>query len=438
MREVFLGHSSTALVFISVVITSTYNAFSVLYPVSCNPYNDTGFPVVQTGMTGPLLSERASSIYSFFKARGEVYPPGSLPGGRVSVRTMSRWPASFATFVATDENRSALLATQEVARAIGSGRPRRRNNPLFLHGPTGIGKSHLIHALIHEAALQRPELAVTLLAAADLEREVSGLTSQHSAAHTNGADSSELGTSGLPWPCDLLVVEDLQHLPLHAAERLVVIVDSLLGQKCQVVLTGNAGPQDLSHRGCSFPARLTSRLAAGLVVGLCPLQQPGRLALLKSEAKRRRLAIPPNVLDWLSEYFPGSARQLLGAISRLETVIKIHGKPPDLAATVTLFQEQARLDKTSVVRIAQSVGEYFQIEPTLLQSRKRSRGVLWPRQVSMYLARKLTSLSLEQIGAYFGGRDHSTVLHACRKVEAVLTTDVALSGAVHQLHAELA
>ncbi|HYT93717.1 MAG TPA: helix-turn-helix domain-containing protein, partial [Gemmataceae bacterium] len=93
--------------------------------------------------------------------------------------------------------------------------------------------------------------------------------------------------------------------------------------------------------------------------------------------------------------------------------------------------------RITVERIAERVGGYFRVEPAQLQSRRRYRGVLLPRQVGMYLARQLTGLSLEQIGAYFGGRDHSTVLHACRKVEQALDSDAALSGAVRQLHAEL-
>jgi len=101
------------------------------------------------------------------------------------------------------------------------------------------------------------------------------------------------------------------------------------------------------------------------------------------------------------------------------------------------FRIEAEAQRTTVERIVQRVGQYFQVAPRQMKSRDRSRGSLLPRQVGMYLARLLTGLSLEQIGAYFGGRDHSTVLHACRKVEQALTQDVNLSGAVRQLHAEL-
>src|SRR5262249_25083501 len=144
------------------------------------------------------------------------------------------------------------------------------------------------------------------------------------------------------------------------------------------------------------------------------------------------------VLEWLSGHVAGSARQLEGALVRLETLIRLHDGPPDVSALAEHFRTEAEAGRPTVERIAQRVGRYFQVEPTQLQSRRRSRNALVPRQVGMYLARQLTELSLRQIGAYFGGRDHSTVLHACRKVEQALAKDVTLSGAVRQLHADLA
>jgi chromosomal replication initiator protein len=102
------------------------------------------------------------------------------------------------------------------------------------------------------------------------------------------------------------------------------------------------------------------------------------------------------------------------------------------------FGVEAEANRPTVERIVQRVGRYFQVEPRQLQARSRARGTLLPRQIGMYLARQLTELSLQQIGAYFGGRDHSTVLHACRKVEKALACDARLSGAVRQLHADLA
>src|SRR5262249_37843500 len=122
----------------------------------------------------------------------------------------------------------------------------------------------------------------------------------------------------------------------------------------------------------------------------------------------------------------------------LEALVRLHDRAPDLASVAAHFQAEAEFARPTVERIAERVGSYFRVDPRQMQSRRRLRSALLLRQVGMYLARQLTPLSLAQIGAYFGGRDHTTVLHACRKVEQALSSDAALSGAVRQLQADLA
>ncbi len=125
-------------------------------------------------------------------------------------------------------------------------------------------------------------------------------------------------------------------------------------------------------------------------------------------------------------------------MTRLETLSRSSSRPIGLDTVAELFAEQIEAHRPTVERIAERVSTTFQVQPRDLQSNRRSRQVLLPRQVGMYLTRKLTEMSLEQIGHYFGGRDHSTVLHACRKVEQALQEDPVLSGTVRQLHQELA
>jgi chromosomal replication initiator protein len=336
---------------------------------------------------------------------------------------MQRPLLTFARFVPAPQNRSALLAVQEVARGICTGAPRdRRTNPLFLHGPPGTGKTHLVCALLEEVTRRCPDLVVTLLSAGDL---------------APASSEASQGPEGLSRPSDLLVVEDLQYLPPASAEALARALDALRARGRQVVCTASAGPQQLVPRGQRLPARLASRLAAGLVVGLEPLPAEGRLAVLEEGAKRRNLLVAREALAWLAERL-GGGRELEGALTRLEALARRHALALDLPTVAAQFSEHAGAGGVTVERIAQRVGGYFRVKPEQLQSRRRYRSVLVPRQVGMYLARQLTGLSLEQIGAYFGGRDHSTVLHACRKVEQALGRDAALSGAVRQLHAELA
>ena len=332
---------------------------------------------------------------------------------------MHRAPQTFAHFVACPENRSALLAIKEVAACINA-RRLVHSSPLFMHGPAGSGKTHLVSALIDEVTRNRLQLAVCVLQATELD----------------DSTLNQRASEGR-FESDLVVVEDLQHLPTRAAESLVQILDDMQAHSRPIVCTAAVGPQSLSWRGERFPARLTSRLARGLVVGLQPLQAASRLAVLKDKAQRLQLAVSHDVLVWLAEHL-GGGRQLEGALARLLTLARMQPRPLDVPTVAASFADQARETQVTVQRIVQHVSGFYRVQAGQLQSRVRSRKVLLPRQVGMYLARQLTPLSLEEIGSYFGGRDHSTVLHACRKVAKDLEDDPLLSGAVQQLQQQLA
>ncbi len=188
------------------------------------------------------------------------------------------------------------------------------------------------------------------------------------------------------------------------------MIDDRRRQRQPTVCTARTGLQHLRYRGEPFCRRLTSRLAAGLVIALEPLQPAGRLLLLENLAKYRQLALPHQVLTWLADNLSGGGRQLEGAIHQLKFLARLHHQPLDVATVAAHLREQVDAGKPTVERIALRVSRYFRVAARQLQSRRRYRNILLPRQVGMYLARRLTGLSLEQIGAYFGGRDHSTVL----------------------------
>jgi chromosomal replication initiator protein len=362
---------------------------------------------------------------------------------------MPRPAQTFARFVTTPENRSAWIAVQEVAAGIlgsaatlawGELPAQGALRTLVLHGPPGSGKTHLAHGLAADVAKRRPDAIVTFLDAGDLvrsEQPTLFTAESEQTLETCPAPSSWAVELEEARHCDLLIVEDVQHLNLRAAETLVQVMDHLDARRRAMVFTANAGPQRLIHRSGKFPARLTNRLTAGLVVALSPLGPASRLTLLQMLAQRRQLAVPTEVLRWLADRLAGGGRQLEGVIARLETLAKIHRGPLDLATVEAAFQDQTAAGQATVERIAERVGGYFRVDPGDLQSRRRHRNVLLPRQVGMYLARQLTEMSLDEIGHYFGGRDHSTVLHACRKVEQTLGRDAVFSGAVREIHAGL-
>jgi chromosomal replication initiator protein len=328
---------------------------------------------------------------------------------------------TFANLLGVPEVRPALAAVREVLACVCSPRAKRSCNPLYLHGPAGSGKTHLISALAHEGARRNARLVVSTLQAGDREALGRFWGEEHDAAPAAEARSA-----------DLFIAEDLQHLPVGFARPVTRLFDELLSRQVQMVFTARLGPRRLD-----LPTRLTSRLASGLVTTVDAPGIDSRRTILADKAERRQLAVDPEVLDWLAQHLTGGGRQLEGALSRLEQLGKGRKNAPDVAVVVVHFREEADLSRPSVERVAQRVGRQFQIDLRLLRSERRGRGVVLPRQVGMYLARQLTGLSLGQIGAYFGGRDHSTVLHACRKMEKALNDDAALCGTIRQLYQDL-
>jgi chromosomal replication initiator protein len=326
---------------------------------------------------------------------------------------------SLAHFVGVPENRLALEAIRNVAANFAAGYE--LEPPfIYLHGPPGTGKSHLVGALVEEITSKENSLTGNICDAAALEKDSAQSILE------SARDS------------DLVVLEDLQYLTPSWVEPLIQLIDDRLALHQPTVVTAGTGPQHLSYRGVRFSNRLTSRLAAGLVIALEPLQPASRVLLLENLARRRQLALSQDVLTWLANNLSGGGRQLEGAISQLEPLARLHQKPLDVEMVAAHLRQQVDAAKPTMERIALRVSRFFQVKSRQLQSQRRSRNILLPRQVGMYLARRLTGLSLEQIGAYFGGRDHSTVLHACQKVEQALGEDPALSGAVRQIHADLA
>ena len=327
---------------------------------------------------------------------------------------------TFASWIPLAENEAGRLAVESVANCVCGRGPRRAINPLFLYGPAGTGKSHLAQALLADVTRRAPDLQVSLLPAGDFEVLL-----------LPDADRNDLKAVR---QTDLLVLEDLQHLPARVEEAFVHLMDRGLARGQQFIFTATAGPAQLAH----LPARVTSRLSSGLVVGLRALSPSSRRSFLRDRLNRHGLSLDVDAIDWLTGHVSGSVRQLEGAVARLASLARLSDQPLTVEILAEHFEVEAAANRPTVERIVQRVGRYFQVEPRQLQARGRARGVLLPRQVGMYLVRQLTELSLQQIGAYFGGRDHSTVLHACRKVEQALAHDVRLSGAVRQLHADLA
>lgn len=279
--------------------------------------------------------------------------------------------------------------------------------PLMFHGPTGCGKSLLVRTLVGEmVGSDRPRTA-RLVSASELPREIDEL--------------NDLRT------CDLLCVEDVQGLRDADVQSLLGLLDARSTRRRPTVVTSNTGPASLGD----LPLRLTNRLTAGLVVRLDPFGLASRKRFAEWRVESGSLRLSAEAIDWLARSADG-LRHLAGMIDTLRTVGSV-GKG-ELSAPAVQEVLAAPVSPTPQLdRITRTVAQAFQVKVKDLLGASRLRTVLVPRQVAMFLGREVAKLPLKVIGQHFGGRDHSTVLNAVRKIEAAIREDVELAGRVQEL-----
>jgi chromosomal replication initiator protein len=298
-------------------------------------------------------------------------------------------------------------------------------NPLVLYGPPGTGKSHLALGLAHQWSRRRPQDKVVCVTAADF---ASGY-----------ADSIENQTTSA-WrtryrQANFLVIEDLGQLSNKTAAQLELVraLDTLAEKQAQVVVTARLAPAQLS----SLHPSLVSRLAAGLCV---PLTAPGaeaRVALLQRLAAERRLTITAEAVQILAAALPVTVPELSGTLVSLETEAHHDRGSIDGDRAREFIARRDNPLAPTLHHIAVQTARHFGLKVSELRSPSRKQTTVLARGVAMHLARQLTEKSLQEVGKYFGGRDHTTVLHGCRKTEGLLQTDLTTRHAFDQLRQAL-
>jgi chromosomal replication initiator protein len=315
---------------------------------------------------------------------------------------------TFETFVEGKSNQLAKAASVQVAQSVG-----RAYNPLFLYGGVGLGKTHLMHAIGNEILKGNPSANIVYLHS---ERFVSDMVKalQHNAIN---AFKDYYRT------VDALLIDDIQFFAgkERSQEEFFHTFNTLLENKHQVVLTCDRYPKEIK----GLEERLKSRFGWGLPVAIEPPDLETRVAILMSKAVHTGVDLPNEVAFFIGKRIRSNIRELEGALRRVIANAHFTGKPITLEfareALRDLIALQDRL--VNVENIQKTVAEYFKIRVADLLSAKRTRSVTRPRQIAMALAKELTNHSLPEIGEMFGGRDHTTVLHACRKVAELKESD---------------
>ena len=309
---------------------------------------------------------------------------------------------TFSSYVEGKSNQLARAASLQTAQNPGGS-----YNPLFIYGGVGLGKTHLMHAIGHEIMNINPNANVAYLSS---ERFVSDMVKalQHNAINEFKRYYRSV---------DALLIDDIQFFvgKERSQEEFFHTFNALLEGQHQIVLTCDRYPKELN----GLEERLKSRLGWGLTVAIEPPELETRVAIINTKAQQANINLPDDVAFFIAERFRSNVRDVEGALNRVVANSNLTGSPINMEfVQYTLRDLLLVQDKQiSIENIQKTTAEYFKIRVADILSKRRSRSVARPRQIAMTLAKDLTNHSLPEIGDAFGGRDHTTVLHACRKIK---------------------
>jgi len=315
---------------------------------------------------------------------------------------------NFAAFVTGKANELARAAAMQVAE-----RPAQAYNPLFVYGGVGLGKTHLIHAIGNLVQERNPQFRIRYIHA---EQYVSDVVRAYQ--HKAFDDFKRYYHS-----LDLLLIDDIQFFggKSRTQEEFFYAFNALIESRKQVVITCDSYPREIA----GIENRLISRFGWGLTVAVEPPELEMRVAILLKKAAAEDVTLDEEVAFFTASHCQSNVRELEGALKRILAYSRFSGLPISVPlcrdALKDLLALQSR--QVSIDNIQKTVAEYYKIKVSEMYSKKRSRNVARPRQIAMALAKELTHLSLPDIGEAFGGRDHTTVLHACRKIAVLKATN---------------
>jgi len=326
---------------------------------------------------------------------------------------------TFDYFVTGPGNRMAHAACVAVADSPGN-----VYNPLFIHGSVGLGKSHLLQAVCHHVRSKADGDAKVLYLSCETFTNHFVEAIEHGALHQFRYRYRHV---------DVLVIDDIQFLAARdrSREEFFHTFNTLYQSRRQIILSADEPPNGIP----SLEDRLVSRFNWGLVVRIDSPCLETRMAIVRKKANLRCVELPENVVHYIAATVESNTRELEGALTKVLATSQQYSGVVDLelAKKVLGDQSPSRPRQTGITDIVEVVTEHFNVRLADLQGKRRHRSIAFPRQICMYLARNLTALSLEEIGGYFGGRDHTTVLHATRTIADQCACDKELQQTLYQL-----
>jgi chromosomal replication initiator protein len=325
---------------------------------------------------------------------------------------------TFDNFVVGPSNRLAHASCVAVSQSLGT-----TYNPLFVYGSSGLGKTHLLHAVCFEAQRRFDTAVIRFLSCEDfVNRFIRAIEEGNLAGFQNQFRT-----------VDLLVIDDVQFLREreHSQEEFFHTFNALYNSGKQIILSADSPPSNIP----SLEERLISRFNWGLVARIDPPSYETRVAIVQKKAHLRGLDISDEIAGYVARKVQANIRELEGALTSIYAVATTTGQPIDaeLARTAMEGQIEAAVRHISITDIIEVVTNHFDVRLADLQSKKRSQSITEPRQICMYLARNLTRHSLGEIGGHLGGRDHTTVMHACGKINQAKENDPKMDSLLRKL-----
>ena len=323
----------------------------------------------------------------------------------------------FDSFVVGNSNRMAHAASLAVAES-----PAQAYNPLFLYGNSGLGKTHLMHSIGHFILDRNPQAKVLYVTSETFTNElINSIQNNKNEEFRNKYRN-----------IDVLMIDDIQFISKKEGtqEEFFHTFNALYESNKQIIISSDRPPKEIK----TLEDRLRSRFEWGLIADVQPPDYETRIAILKKKAERDNLTVPDDVMAYIAKNIASNIRELEGALTRIVAFATLTNQDISIALAENslkdIFSENSATPLTPEL-IQQVVAEYYNIRVEDIQGSKKPKNIAFPRQVSMYLCRKLLDISLPKIGESFGGRDHTTVIYAISKIEKQLESDEGLQKTVH-------
>jgi chromosomal replication initiator protein len=325
----------------------------------------------------------------------------SLPSAGLSLKSNMKENYTFDNFVEGKSNQLARAAAQQVADNPGTA-----YNPLYLYGGVGLGKTHLLHAVGNEILARKPDAKIVYMHSERFVQDMVKAIQNNQIEHFKKLYRS----------VDALLIDDIQFFAKkeRSQEEFFHTFNALLEGNQQIIMTSDRYPKEID----GVEDRLKSRFGWGLTIAIEPPELETRVAILMKKAQEANVALPNEVAFFIAKRLRSHVRELEGALNKVVANANFTGKAITIEFVKEALRDLLALQEKLVTidNIQRTVADYYKIKIADILSKRRSRSVARPRQVAMALAKELTSHSLPEIGDAFGGRDHTTVLHACRKI----------------------